>query len=217
MSGDPAAQTAPDNSGENERPSRPRLRVGAAIGTLAAIVGIATGVLTLRHEIFAGGSGKSSTAGTQPAPRKIPRYDGLAGHFADGRALLDFLAQNDRESVYLDVGFPQLATGPAGGDNVITRTEPFEGGTRHLITEVDLMTECSSDIPAAVSNPTPADGCMGTGLWISGPETTDTETFFEHGVPRMKGYFAVDVTGDLHQGITAINLKPLTLNQAKQM
>jgi hypothetical protein len=58
---------------------------------------------------------------------------------------------------------------------------------------------------------------MGTGLHISGPETTDTETFFEHGVPRLKGYFAVDVTGDLHQGITAINLKPLTLNQAKTM
>lgn len=52
-----------------------------------------------------------------------------ARHIAEqGRALLDFLAQNDHESIYLDVGFPPLATGPAGGHNVIVRSEPFQRG-----------------------------------------------------------------------------------------
>ena len=78
------------------------------------------------------------------------------------------------------------------------------------------MTTCSSDISATVTNPTPADGCMGTGLHISGPETIDTQTYFDNGVPVLDGYFAVDVTGDLHQGITAIDLRPLTAEQAKQ-
>jgi hypothetical protein len=78
------------------------------------------------------------------------------------------------------------------------------------------MTKCVSDIPPDNTNPTPADGCMGTGLRVSGPETEDAETFFEHGVPRIKGYFAVDVTGDLHQGVTAINLEPLTSEQARE-
>lgn len=61
------------------------------------------------------------------------------------------------------------------------------------------MTRCSSDIPSTVTNPSTADGCMGTGLRIFGPETTDTETVYDHGVPRLKGYFAVDVTGDLQR------------------
>jgi hypothetical protein len=104
---------------------------------------------------------------------------------------------------------------PGDTDNVAARTEPFQGGTRFVITEVDLMTECDSDIPLEQSNPTPADVCQGTGLLIDGPETKDTQTFFEHGVPRFKGYFAVDVTGALHQGITPIMLKPLTFDEAK--
>jgi hypothetical protein len=196
------------------RRGRPKLKLGAALAALAALVGIATGVLTLRDQLF--GADDEGAAVQQSVPRKTPRYDGIAGHFAEGRALLDFVDQNDRGAVYLDVGFPQLATGPAGGDNVLTRTEPFKGGTRYLISEIDVMTKCESDIPPDKINPTPADGCMGTALRLSGPETTDSETFFEHGVPRLKGFFGVDVTGDLHQGLTAINLKPLTAAQARE-
>ncbi len=79
------------------------------------------------------------------------------------------------------------------------------------------MTECDSDIPPEMTNPTPADGCTGTSLRIDGPETADSQTFFEHGVPIIKGYFAVDVTGALHQGLTPIGLEPLTFDQAKAM
>jgi hypothetical protein len=65
-------------------------------------------------------------------------------------------------------------------------------------------------------NPVPADGCTGTGLQIVGRETNESQTFFEHGVPNIKGYFSVDVTGALHQGITPIILRPLTFEQAKE-
>jgi hypothetical protein len=215
VSSDPAAEKAPEEGKRTERPSRSRLRVGAAIGTVATIVGIATGVLTLRTQIFGGPSGSSNTA-TDSAPREVPQYQGIAGHFAAGQRLLAFLNQNDGQSVHLHVAFPDLATGPGGGPNVYTRSEPFQGGTISHITEVDLMTTCSGDISATNTDPTPADGCMGTGLAITGPETTDTQTYFDNGVPVLDGYFAVDVTGDLHQGITAIDLRPLTAKQAKQ-
>ncbi len=199
------------------RDGRRRLRVGAALATLATLVGIATGLLTLRDQLFSDNAREGPTVTAQPEPRKILRYDGVAGHFAEGRALLDFLEQNDRGSIYLDVGFPKLATGPSGGDNVFTRTEPFKGGTKYVLTELQLMTECASGIPPEQTNPTPGDGCLGTALRLNGPETGDSQTFFEHGVPRIKGYFAVDVTGALHQGVTPINLKPLTFGQAKAM
>ena len=92
----------------------------------------------------------------------------------------------------MDVGFPDHLGVPGGTDNVAARTEPYKGGTRFVITEVDLMTECDSDISANQVNPTPADACQAAGLHINGPETKDTQTFFEHGVPRFKGYFAAE-------------------------
>src|SRR5215211_5828607 len=41
---------------------------------------------------------------------QIPRCEVTAGHFAEGRALLDFLGQNNRGSVY-GRRLPDLATG----------------------------------------------------------------------------------------------------------
>jgi hypothetical protein len=123
------------------RGSKSKVRVGAVVATVAAVVGIATGVLTLRDQLF---SDEASTDRSEQ--REISRYDGVAGHFAEGRALLDFLEQHNRQAVYLEVGFPAHMTGPAGGDNVQTRDKPFKGGTRPRLTGVALMTECESDI-----------------------------------------------------------------------
>jgi hypothetical protein len=190
--------------------------MGAALATVATLVGIATGILTLRDQLF-GGDGDDGPRNQGTAEqREIPRFDGIAGHFAEARAILDFLDQHDRGSVYLDVGFPDLGIGPAGGDNVVSRTVPFQGGTRYAVGSVTLVTECFRDIPAEETNPTPSDGCMGTELRIDGRETEDSETFFMHGVPGMKGYFLVDVTGSLHMGITTINLRPLTFDDARE-
>jgi hypothetical protein len=145
---------------------------------------------------------------------EIPRFDGVAGNFEQSRALLGFFDQNDAETVYLDVGFPDHLTGPAGGDNVAVETVPVEGGGHKAsITDLTLITECSSDA-SLEENPTVADGCMGTSLQIDGPETDDSTTFFEHGVPVIQGHFEVDVTGALHMGITPILLRPLGLEEA---
>jgi hypothetical protein len=78
------------------------------------------------------------------------------------------------------------------------------------------MTQCDSDIPPGETNPTLADGCRGTGLRLVGPETNESQTLFEHGVPEIKGYFAVDVTGALHQGVSPIDLTPVTFEQARR-
>jgi hypothetical protein len=201
-----------ENESEQPRKRRSRLRMGAALATVATLVGIATGVLTLRDQLFS--DDEDSPRSTSPGEREIPRFDGVAGHFAEGRALVDFLEQHNRETVYLDVGFPDHLTGPGGGDNVISKDVPFQGGSRYVVTNLTLGTECSTDIPQEDTNPPIADGCQGTSLHIDGPETEDSRTFFEHGVPRIKGHFRVDDTGGLYMGLRPINLKPLTFEQA---
>jgi hypothetical protein len=186
---------------EQGRSKKPGLKIGGIVATVAALVGIATGVLTLQDQLFSD-DGNGPVNPIQPEPREIPRYDGVAGHLSEGRALLDFLDQHNRESVYLNVGFPDHIGAPGGPtDNVVSRTEPYKGGTRSVITQVSLMTECDSDISPENTNPSPADICTGTGLRIDGPETEDTQTFFEHGVPRFKGYFASTSRGRYTKGL----------------
>ena len=145
---------------------------------------------------------------------EIPRFDGVAGHLAESRALLDFLDQHDDETVYLEVGFPDHLTGPAGGDNVIVDTVPADGGTKYVVTSITLMTECEPGASLPDENPTISDGCTGTSLALDGPVTDDSGTFFQHGVPVIKGHFVVDVTGALQMGVTPIYLRPLTFEQA---
>lgn len=145
---------------------------------------------------------------------EIARFDGIASHFADARALLDFFDQHDNDIVYLRVGFPKHSTGSGG--NVVAETVPYKGGDKYEIKEISLMTKCSSDRTLEKENPTTKDGCTGASLDIRGPETDDSGTFFEHGVPVIKGYFKVDVTGGLHMGLSPILLKPLTFEQATQ-
>jgi hypothetical protein len=209
------ARVAMENESGTGR--RSKLRMGAALATVATLVGIATGVLTLRDQIFGDDEPEPPPAGSS-APHEIASFDGVAGNFADSRAILNFMEEHDREPVYLDVGFPDHATGPAGGDNVVSRKEPAEsGGTIYRVESVVLITECNADVQIdEFSSPTVADGCQGTSLGIEGPETTDSQTFFEHGVPRIKGHFQVDVTGALYMGISPIMLTPLTEDKARE-
>jgi hypothetical protein len=86
-----------------------------------------------------------------------------------------------------------------------------------VIKEIALMTKCGSALSPTEKNPTVADGCTGISLDIQGPETQDSYTFFEHGVPVIKGYFKVDVTGGLQNGLSPIFLKPLTFQQATRL
>jgi hypothetical protein len=179
------------------------------LASLAGVVGVllALGVLEPFDE-----SEPATDGGTVDEDGEIPRFDGLAGHLANSRALLDFLEQNDDQTVQLDVDFPDHL---AAEENVFTETVPVEGpGHRLTISSIDLMTECEPGAPLPEENPTVADGCMGVSLSIEGTETEDSRTFIEDGVPAIRGYYVVDVTGALHMGLSPIFLRPLTFEQA---
>jgi hypothetical protein len=81
---------------------RSKLRMGAALATVATLVGIATGVLTLRDQIFGDDEPEPPPSTNGSGPREIASFDGVVGNFAESRAILDFMEQHDREPVYLD-------------------------------------------------------------------------------------------------------------------
>jgi hypothetical protein len=193
-------------------------RVRISLATLVALMTLATGALTLKGQLFHGDNKAGSGSIQANSAGEIPRFEGISGHLAESRALLDFFSQYNNRTVYLSVGFPKLSpAGPVSGANVITATVPYKDGNRTLIKEIDLMTSCQSSLPTTEENPTVEDGCMGTSLDIQGAETEDSYTFFQHGVPVIKGYFRVDVTGGLQNGLSPIFLKPLTFQQATQL
>lgn len=210
-----------EDGGPPGRKGKSKLRIAAVLTTVATLIGIATGILTLRDQLSPNNGGTQSpttsllqsSVTSVPERRRIARFEGVAGHLAESRAILDFLDQHDHEIVYLDVGFPDHATGPGGGDNVLVETVPYKGGTKANVTSITLVTECNSDVPIG-ENPTIDANCVGTSLDINSPETDDSGTFFQHGVPVIKGHFVVDVTGALHMGRTPIYLRPLTFEQA---
>jgi hypothetical protein len=134
----------------------------------------------------------------------------VAGHLEESRAVLDFLDQNDGEPVRLEVGFPDVAA----GDFIVENVTRADGKTVQMVTYVQLFTECD---PGLMPGEQPAfvQGCVATSLELNGPGTEESSGFMAHGVPILKGYFAVDVTGGLHMGVSPIGLKPLTFEQAK--
>lgn len=186
-------------------------QLAGILGTLTAVVGL---LITLGVIEPFDGEDSPSAAPSPGEGTEIDRFDGVAGHFEESRALLGFLDQNDGETVYLDVGFPDHQTGPAGGENVVAETVPLEGGTsRQVVNELILVTECPSDVPID-ETPAVGNGCLGTSLAIDGAQTDDSGSFFEHGVPVIQGHFSVDVTGALHMGVSPILLRPVSLEEA---
>jgi hypothetical protein len=202
-----------EGDGPPSRKGKRKLRMGAVLATVATLIGIVTGILTIRDQLFSGNGDGQPPATSPPEKTRIARFEGVAGHLAESRAILDFLDQHDHETVYLDVGFPDHATGPAGGDNVLVEEVPYKGGTTVHVTSLTLVTKCNSGV-APGETPRIDANCVGTSLELSGPETDDSGTFFQGGVPVIKGHFVVDVTGALHMGRTPIYLKPVTFEQA---
>lgn len=182
------------------------------VSLIAGVVGILTGIVGL--VITLGGSGgDGSSDANADRTGEIQEFEGVAGHLAESRAILSFLDQHDRDVVYLDVGFPPIL-GPASGENLLVeRVSNEDGTTSDEIQQIDLMTDCGTSGANSVENPTVEDGCTGVALRIGQPQNPDAQTFFEHGVPRVKGYFRVDVTGGLYQGLRPIGLEPLTFDE----
>jgi hypothetical protein len=188
--------------------------MGAVLATVATLVGIATGVLTLRNQLFSSDDEKDGQQGQAAGQdTDIPSFEKPVGHFAEARPVLTFLKRNDRKGVFLDLTFPNHG----GGDNVESQSEPVDGGTRAFVSAVTLITNCSREVPAGEMNPTILENaCQGTRLAISGPETEDSGTSFQHGFPRIKGYFIADDTGFMQMGETTIGLRPVTFEEAKR-
>jgi hypothetical protein len=107
----PSAADAPAE--RRERINARKRRIGISLGTLVALVTLATGILTLRDQLFPRSEPEPTT--TMPQTGEIEAFDGVAGHFEESRAVLGFLEQHDGETVQLNVGFPDLA----GTDNYI--------------------------------------------------------------------------------------------------
>ena len=182
------------------------------VSLIAGVIGIVTGLVPL-YLIFSGGDDEPPPANGDQAS-EIQEFDGVAGHFAESRAILNFLDQHDGEVVYLDVGFPPIL-GPGSGDNLLVEIVPTaDGNSTPEIQQISVMTECGSSEANAEANPTVSDGCTGVALTFGQPQNPDAQTFFEHGVPRVKGYFRVDMTGGLYQGLRPISLEPLTFEEA---
>ncbi|WP_159606835.1 hypothetical protein [Agromyces humi] len=204
-----------DSAGEGRKhdpaSARPFLERPLGIVTLiAGVVGIVTGVVTLWFTL-SNANGEPQNAGGQSG--EVAEFEGVVGHLAESRAILSFLDQHDGEAVYLDVGFPSI-TGAATDENLLVESvDTADGNQSQEIREISLMTDCGNSDANQNPNPSVHDGCSGVSLRIAQPQHRDAQTFFEHGVPRVKGYFRVDVTGGLYQGLSPIGLTPLTFDE----
>jgi hypothetical protein len=188
-----------------------RRRLSVWLGSAAAIVGLATGVLTLRDQIF--GSDAESPG---PGPSAtIPYFDGISGHLERSDDLIDFLKNHDGDAVRMQAGFR------VGSQDFSVKgfgTEPYEPGDDPRI---DLYTECTpplsdserEQVELGFSNALPPPRCMVWQLWV-GPDTDESGIYVTHGSPRLEGYFVVDI-GDLHMGYTPITLKPINSQEAR--
>jgi hypothetical protein len=179
----------------NESRISKKLAVWLAVAT--SVVGLATGVLALKDQIFPGDQGETDAAATGNGTRAIPRFKGVAGHFDQSEALLDFLAQHDGEPVKLLVSFR-------------VPEEDFSGEFAS-VNSVRMYTSCQ---PLATGEQPNGAKCTGTNLVVVGPTNGDALAGVAHGAPVLDGYFKVDLTRHVDMGLEALALEPLTLEQA---
>ena len=172
------------------------------VPVLVAVIGAGVPLLTnaLGDDAPSEPNPSSSPAPT-PEQGDVARFSGVVGNFENARAFLTFLEDNNGEPVQLDeVGFNEATFDDIMGD-------PGE------VTYVQVWTECNPDIADDV-DPDFGMGCTATSFEVEGAATQDTQTYLQHGVPVYDGYFRVDVSGNLQNGVSPIYLQPLTRVQA---
>lgn len=156
-------------------------------------------------------NGSSSSAPTEPSKREIPRFNGVVGNFAEARAFVSFLENNDGDPVQLEeVGFNE-----ATFDDFITETIEVDGKDVLQVSYVQVWTECTPDIPED-TDPEFGMGCLATSFQIDGQDTDDAQAYLTHGVPVYDGFFRVDVSGILQNGVSPIFLEPLTARRQQR-
>jgi hypothetical protein len=204
-----------DSSGEPREPRSPAWRPRspqAWIASAAAIVGIATGIFTLRDQLFGSDDGPAPPQGDG---REVPYFNDVASHLEESRDLIGFLQTHDGDAVQLEVGF-QLGLDDFSVDGFgVPSSEP------DALPRITLYTECTPPLSPAEQeqfdlgfrDQLVIGRCFGDELLITGPDTDESGIYVIHGNPRIEGYFLVDI-GDLHMGFTAISLKPINFQEA---
>jgi hypothetical protein len=189
-----------------------RPRLGLWLGTAATVVGLATGILTLRDQIFGGDDAEPpSTTGEQ----RVPYFDGVASHLERSRDFIGFLQTHDGDAVRLQVGF-QIGLDDYSVDGFgSASSEPSRQPWIVLLTECTppLSPEERERLDLGFRSEIQPGRCMGVDLFVTGRDTDDSGVYVTHGRPRVEGWFTVDF-GDLHQGMTGITLKPISPEQA---
>ena len=186
--------------GSKPSPTR-RRSVRISLATLATLVGLATGLFTLREQIF--GSADPSSDGPASQEKALPTFQkGGIDHFEDAEAFIDFLQANDGKAVKLTVSFGDVTS--FGIDT--------EGGDDPYVT---LYYEPCVTRPPPGQHPGLEHGCVGTNVVVSGEDpAVPSQLYYSSGL-RLQGYFAVQSAGgEMHQGISGIILRALSFEQA---
>jgi hypothetical protein len=180
------------------------------LATVATLIGIATGVLTLRNELFPRDEPVAADS------TSIPYFDDIVSHLERSRDFIGFLQKHDTDAVKLQVGF-QLSPDDYAAKGLGSLAPGDDSDAANIV----LYTECRPPLTAAERRQVELGftrkilgygRCTGDELVI-GKDTDESGIYVTHGNPRLEGYFRVNV-GDMHQGFVGIVLHPITRGEA---
>jgi hypothetical protein len=204
------AESGKSQAGHSRRP-----RLGVWIASAATLVGLATGVLTLKDQIFGSGSDAPTPAAPRTAaPRTVPKFEGVVGQVERSQDFIGFLQTHDGDAVELKAGF-QIALDDYAVEGFGQQGVDPDSRYIRLMTECNLpLTEAEQDeVDLGMRDQLMPGRCGGTELFVTGRDTDESGIYVSHGSPRLEGYFVVR-SGDLHQGFRGMTLKPISFDEA---
>jgi hypothetical protein len=189
---------APTDAGSPGAASAARRRRRISLATLVGVVTLATGILTLRDQIF--GTGGSGNPGPSPSERRIPSFSGTVGHLGASADFLNFLADKDGRVVRLNVAFPLVTT---------FDTDPPDGPPW-----VNIYHQPCVNRPPKGVEPGLGD-CLAAHIYVLGEKPSLPSRLYYSGGLRLVGYFAVTSRSqEMHQGEVPLGLEALSFRQA---
>ena len=201
--GGSAQRPAASETGQQPQESSRGHKKAISITTIAAIVGIATGVLTLRDKIFGTGDPPPPPP-TQPNRDKIAYFNGMVGDFERSERFRGFLEAHDGDIVRLKAVFD---VDPSHAElDPSSRSDP----------RVEVYYGCEERPPKGVapSNVAPY-WCSATQILVKGKQHPESQLGFGSGFPRLEGYFAVQILTGTAQDVTTAVVIPQTVAEAR--
>lgn len=202
-------------SSENE-PSRPKPWWRTAWGRFATVIGFVSavlGIISFVVPLLTGGEvgnqpAVTATATANPTPTppatpiptataSLPLYRGRIGDLAGGEPFIAFVTEHDGEIVRIDA---ELAV----RDYTVDPADP------DVPSSFRIWNDCRH---GRVPRELPERECLGWQYTLVPRSTTDSSLYIGSGV-HLEGWFAVQVRGGLHMGLTFATLKPLTQERA---